>query len=237
VTVARADGPVVSAPQVVEYVKVPPSRPADRLLELAADTGAAAVLVGAGVGLRCVRALVRRATCSVWFIPDGAVPSARRILVPVDFTVRAADCLRVATVLARLSDAGECLALHVYFNASLVADAAQDRRLRAGMAERYAQFLGPIDLLNVPVRPLFRECAIAADAVNQTAADQDADLIVLATRGRTPVAALLDESLAEQTLRHCRVPLLVVKHFGARLGLLSLLRDPDFGRRNVLRCN
>jgi nucleotide-binding universal stress UspA family protein len=237
VAVDEADGLVLAAPRATEYVDVSAGGAADWLAELAADAGTAAVLVGEARGGRAVTALVRRAACSVWYIPDAAAPDPSRILVPVDFSVRAADALRVATTLARLGGAAECLALHVYFDASPFADAARDGRLRAGLAETYARFMVPIDPLDVRVTPLFRACPDVAAGIHRAAAEHAADLIVLASRGRSRVAALLHESTAEQALRDCRVPLLVVKHFGAQLGLLRVLRDPAFRRRNDLRFN
>jgi hypothetical protein len=48
---------------------------------------------------------------------------------------------------------------------------------------------------------------------------------------------LLDESIAERTLRDCRTPLLVVKHFGAQLGLLGVLRERAVARGNEPRFN
>jgi nucleotide-binding universal stress UspA family protein len=237
VVVDQGDGLVVAAPQAVEYVKVSSGRALDRLRALAADPETEAVLVGEAVGRRQLRALVRQAACSVWFVPDGAAPEVGRILVPVDFSVRAADCLRVATVLARLSAAAECLALHVYFDESVLPSPERDQALRAQVSAAYARFLEPIDTLKVRVTPLFQEAAGVARVINRTAAEQDADLVILASRGRTWAGALLHESVAEQTLRECRVPLLVVKHFGARLGLWRVLREPAFSRRHDLRFN
>jgi nucleotide-binding universal stress UspA family protein len=227
---------VLSAPQGVEYVDVSSAPTVDRLLAIANHPQTEAVLVGEAIGRRPLRALVRWAACSVWFVPDGAFPEVRRILVPVDFSLRAADCLRVATVLARLS-AAECLALHIAFSESVLPGPEQDRALWARAAEAYARFVDPIDTLNVRVTPLFREAADVARAINQAAAEQDADLIVLASRGRTWAGALLHESVAARALRQCRVPLLVVKHFGAQLGLLPLLRELVFAPRNSPRFN
>lgn len=237
VTVDEADDLVLSAPQATEYVDASVGPVVERLMACAADPGTAAVLVGEGLGRRAVRALVRRAASSVWFVPENAVSDVRRILVPTDFSVRAADSLRAATTLACLTGASECLALHVGFDASPFATAERDRRRYAELAERYARFMAPIDTLDVPVTPLFRECPPVAAATLRVAEEQSADLIVLASRGRTRAAALLFESVADQVLRDARVPVLVLKHFGAQLGLFRTLRDPALRRRNELYCN
>jgi nucleotide-binding universal stress UspA family protein len=230
-----ADRLVVTAPRSVECVHVSAARAAEQLLATAAEPATDALLVGEGVGWQQARDLVRRATCSVWFVPRGAATVFQRILVPVSFSVRAADCLRVATVLAKLNGKAVCLALHVYCDDSILADPVYDRVLRLQAAEAYSRFIRPIDTLGVPVTPILRDGVDVARAVNRTATEQAADLIVVGSRGRTRAGALLCASLAERVLGECPVPMLVVKHFGARRGALSILVDPDFGRRNDLR--
>ena len=92
----------------------------DRLLAHVAEKQVGLLLVGHRPGTPGCRALARRlamqAPCSVWMVPDGSPAALRRILVPFDFSAHAADAMRVATSMARLSDHPECLALHVYFN-------------------------------------------------------------------------------------------------------------------------
>jgi nucleotide-binding universal stress UspA family protein len=199
------------------------------VLRAAAEEEADVLLVGAGelgaTDRRLARALVRKATCSVWFVPPNVPPKIRRIVVPIDFTTRAADSLRVATAIASLSGAAECLTLHVYFNESLCPAAEHDALLRQGLAQRYGKFAAVIDNLGVKVLPLFREGARAARVINRTVGEEGADLIVMASRGRSWLGGLLRASLAGEVLQECCVPLLVVKHFGARLGWLNLLRE------------
>jgi nucleotide-binding universal stress UspA family protein len=205
----------------------------------AGDTDA--ILVGpgsTGPGDRRLGAcLVREAGCSVWLVPERAPTPPRRILIPVDFSVRAADSLRVATALARLSGTAECLALHVAFNDSLSASPESSARLRREIEGRYDRFLAGVDCLGVRVTPLFQEGANVARTILRTAEEQEADLIVMASRGRTRVGAIFLESVAEQTLHATPVPLLVVKHFGARLGAWRAFRDPAFRRKNDMRFN
>ena len=89
------------------------------LLRLADDDSVDAVLLrNRATSQRVLRRLIQRGPCSVWVLPAESRPALRRILVPIDFTARSADSLRVATTLAALSGAGACLALHVYFHDS-----------------------------------------------------------------------------------------------------------------------
>lgn len=188
----------------------------------------------AGRDLACD--LVRRARSSVWFVPRDAGPPPRRVLVPIDFSLPAADSLRVAALLARLSGAEECLALHVYFNDLYLAGAWGDRAVRRAAWQRFDAFLQPIDTLGVRVTPLFREAVDVSRAIVETAAAEQVNLIVLAAR--TSAAPWLRQvSVAEQTVRSSAAPVLTLKHFGARRGFLDLLRETFQDRTGGLRCN
>jgi nucleotide-binding universal stress UspA family protein len=204
----------------------------ERVRQAAAEEESDVVVVGEDRSLAA--RLVREAACSVWMVP-GRPPPLRRLLVPVDFSTRSADSLRVATALARLSGAAECLVLHVYFHDCLTPRPEEDQRIRDRLADAWAAFHGNIDCLGVKVTPLFREGASVARVIQRTAAEREADLVVMASRGRTAAGALLLESVAEQTLHAITIPLLVVKHFGARMGVLRVLQERSFWQKNDQR--
>lgn len=174
---------------------------------------------------RLARDLVRAAPCSVWFVPERGRPRPRRLLVPVDFTLRAADCLRVAVTLARISGAAECVALHVRFNDAVLTGRAGEREARREVWARFEDFMRPIDTLGVRVTPALRDTGDVAGAIRDAASQAGADLVVLASRGRTWAASLLQPSVAEQALGRCQVPVLVIKHFGATRGLPDVVAD------------
>src|SRR5262249_14911459 len=151
-----------------------------------------------------------------------------RILVPIDFSDHSADTLRVATSLARLTGHGECLVLHVYFNEAPATFEEYDQVLRGREDEAYRKFIAPIDCQGVWVTPRFEEGANVPHVINRVAAQRGCDLVVMATRGRSRSASILLGSVTEETITETRVPLLVVKHYGARLGLLQALLDRAF---------
>lgn len=207
----------------------------DRLLRFAAEQEDDVVFVSCDRGESSRRSLARRlamnAPCSVWMVPDDSPPQIRRILVPIDFSEHAADALQVATSLAKLLGHTECLALHVYFNEATVTYEEYDQVLRGQEAQAFQSFIAPLDCHGVHVKPLFVEAANVAGAILRVADEQAVDLIVLPCRGRSRSAAILLGSVAEATIIESRVPMLVVKHFGARLGLLQVLLDRRFQRR------
>lgn len=181
------------------------------------------------------RRLAMKAPSSVWMVPEGSPAALDRILVPIDFSEHTADSLRVAASMAALAGHGECLALHVYFNESVLSYEGDDPVVRGQEEQAYKQFIAPINCLGVQVTPLFEENADIGDAIARVAQRHGADLIVLATRGRSRSAAIMLGSIAEQMIVETRVPLLAVKHFGAQMGVLEVLLNRRFWQRGEVR--
>jgi sulfate permease, SulP family len=171
------------------------------------------------------RRLAMKAPCSVWMVPNRCQASLRRILVPIDFSRISADTLAAATALAEAAGLDECLALHVHFNDALVTFDEFDDMLAEDRHRAFGIFVAPIDLRGVWVKPLFVDSSHVAATIVRTAADQECDLIVMGTRGRSPSATVLLGSETEHCMMNTPVPLLAIKHFGARLSLLGALRD------------
>jgi nucleotide-binding universal stress UspA family protein len=206
----------------------------DCILETATEYRADLILLG-HASQRRRRSLARRlsasAPCSVWMAPEGSRPEIRKILIPVDFSRRSADTVAAACVLAEASGLDEALALHVHFNDAAVSFDEFDEMLAEDQDRAFALFVAPIDLRGVWVKPLFLEAPRVADAIIRAAGEYACDLIVMGTRGRSPSAAVLLGSETEQCIMTTGIPLLAVKHFGARLSLLGAMRDERVRRR------
>jgi nucleotide-binding universal stress UspA family protein len=164
-------------------------------------------------------------------VPDRSPASIQRILVPIDFSRKSADTLSAATALAEMAGLDECLALHVAFNSALVTFDEFDEILAEDRDRAWGLFVAPINLHGVWAKPIFIDCAQVAQTIIRTAVEQASDLIVMGTRGRSPSAAVLLGSETEQCLMTTPVPLLAIKHFGARLSLLQALRDERLRKR------
>jgi nucleotide-binding universal stress UspA family protein len=177
------------------------------------------------------RRLAMKAPCSVWMVPDGFPAAIGHILVPVDFSEPTADSLRVAVSMAKLAGRDEVLALHVYFNEARVTYEEYDQVIRGEEQQTFREFVGPLDPQGVKVTPLFEEGANVAHVINRVAERHGCDLVVMATRGRSRSAAILLGSVAEEAITETRVPLLVVKHYGAQLGVIRALLEKGFGRQ------
>jgi nucleotide-binding universal stress UspA family protein len=204
----------------------------DRLLSHAAENEVDLLLVGHRrehpMRYALARRLAMKAPCSVWLVPEGAPPVVSRILAPVDYSDDSADQLAVAASLARLVGAEEVLALHVTFDESRVDYEGRDAVLREEAEKAFRDFVAPVDTRGVTVTPVFEDSANVPHAIHRQAEAHAADLIVLATRGRSRSAAVLLGSVTEEAMVQTRRPLLVVKHFGARMGVLQALLDRRF---------
>jgi nucleotide-binding universal stress UspA family protein len=201
----------------------------DEVLRFAASIKAELIVAGASRSAGARRSFARRlamnAPCSVWAVPHDFPARISRVLVPIDFSVRAADALSVGTSIAASVGLEECEALHVSFNeASVTYDEYADL-IRENEEGAFAIFAARVDLHGVHVKPRFVEASHAAHAIARVAAETRADLIVMGTRGRSRSASVLLGSETDQMLRDTTVPLLAVKHFGARMRLLPALLE------------
>jgi len=206
----------------------------DSILAAATARSSDLILVGHSSGRRrrsLARRLAMRAPCSVWMVPDQSPDSLNRILVPIDFSRISADSVSAATALAEAAGRDECLALHVHFNEASVTFDEFDEILAEDRDRAFGLFVAPINLHGVWLKPLFVDSPQVAQTIVRTAVEQSCDLIVMGTRGRSPSAAVLLGSETEQCLMYSPVPVLAVKHFGARLSLLQALRDERVRKR------
>jgi SulP family sulfate permease len=217
--------------------RVVPGNRVDQLLETAVETGASLILVGHHSGLSGRRSLARRlamkAPCSLWLAPQGAPARLERVLAAVDFSHHSANALHAATALARAAGLDECLALHVYFDTTVTASDEYSDVVRGREEEAFAAFVAPLDLHGVGVTPLFEDSASVSHAISRAVVAHRADLVVMGTRGLSPSASVLLGSESEQTLMETRVPVLVVKESGSRLGLLQALLKRELEAENV----
>jgi nucleotide-binding universal stress UspA family protein len=176
------------------------------------------------------RRLAMKAPCSVWMVPEGSPPKLDQILVPVDFSDHAADAMRVCTSMAQLAGHGVCFGLHVYFNEARVTYSEYDQVLRGREHQAFESFIADVDCGHVCVKPLFEEGVNIPHVINHVANANNCDLVIMASRGRSPSAAVLLGSVTEETIIETRVPLLVVKHFGTQMGFLQALWARTLGR-------
>jgi nucleotide-binding universal stress UspA family protein len=137
---------------------------------------------------------------------------AKKIVFPTDFSSSSDAALRYATVLARDTGA-ELIIVHVHEPAA--AYAAGDVVVDAAEASHETL----TELLVAVVPPdrdvPHRHQLLYGDPIGQIvrlAEDEDADMIVMGTHGRTGLTRLVVGSVAEAVVRRAGCPVLIVKH-------------------------
>jgi nucleotide-binding universal stress UspA family protein len=219
-------------PGASDTCRVVSGSPVDKLLEFAAESRSDVLLLGHHRNRSGRRSLGRRlamkAPCSLWMVPEGSPVRMRRILAAVDFSIASAHALSFATLLASRLGASECLAVHVRPPTVLSGDSSVDQVVRTEDRKAFETFLSPLDLHAVKVRPQTEDSGSVTAAILRAAEADNADLVVMGTRGRSASTAVLLGSESEQMLIETTRPVLVTKQRGERIGLLQVLLDRDF---------
>lgn len=154
----------------------------------------------------------------------------RTILVPLDLSIFAEHALPLALTLARRTKAKLHLVLvHVPLLGSVedynIADAKVRQEERAyldGITSRLTA-VAQVDVSNVMLNPPI------ADAIDQHARDVRADLTVMTTHGRGPLARFWLGSIADRLLRRMPTPILLVRPHEAKINL-----EQDQSLRHIL---
>jgi SulP family sulfate permease len=204
----------------------------DSLLQYVLATHADLILLGHRKRRTGQRSLARRlamiGSCSVWMVPAESAPEVRRIMVPIDFSQPSADCLSQATAIAHTNHVPECLAVHVFFDESVIRYDEHEDIVRGEEEAVFARFVAAIDTHGVSVRPAFEESVNVAQAILRKTEQYRADLIVISTRGHSRAAAILLGSVTSQVMAESKIPVLVIKHFGDRMSIRESLLASRF---------
>jgi SulP family sulfate permease len=208
----------------------------DEVLALAADLKPDLLLLDENFTRDSHRSLARRlamkAPCSVWMLPENSPGTISKILVPVDFSDCSADALRTAAAVAVSQGLGEVTTVHVYFDDAVVSYEEHASVVLEEQQSQFTHFLSRLNLGDVEVKTIWKENPNIGETIARTAQEQQCDLIVMGTRGRSQSAAILLGSETEQALTDSTIPTLAVKHFGPHLGILEALLDRRFHRRH-----
>lgn len=213
----------------------------DELLAHLEETDAQLVLLGHRAIRSGERSLAKRLAmigpCSVWLVPEGSPRRIERILAPIDFSDHSADSLSHAAAIARLRDIDECYALHVFFDPSTVRYDEHIDEVRSREQAAFKDFLGGVNRFGVEITPLYEESTNVGRTIIRNVAKHEIDLLVMSTRGRSRAASILLGSATAQAMSETPVPILVVKHFGAKLSLFQALRDHKLWSEQSLKTN
>lgn len=213
----------------------------DQLIRLAVKHRADVILMGHRKLRSGRRSLARRlamiSPCSVWLVPEGSPAQIGNLLVPTDFSSHSADALSVATWLAQSRGLSECRAVHVYFDPSTIRYDEHVAEVLGQEEAAFRRFVASTDTHAVRVEPVFEESTHPAQAILRVAERLGTDLIVMNTRGRSRSAAVFLGSTTSDTMAATSIPLLAVKHFGARMSLFDALLNHRFWEESSPKTN
>ena len=144
--------------------------------------------------------------------------NAKKILVPTDFSNCSEEALEYATALARESG-GTLVIVH----AEETLAPFESNELYYGLLEtdyheiqKMLDEVKPTDPAVTFQRRLLRGNEVAATKIVNYAKEENVDLIVIGTHGRTGLKRFLLGSVAEAIVRHAPCPVLLVKQGSAK---------------------
>ncbi len=228
--------PYVAPRNVQIKIRVEQGDPLTQVLEISKQEQIDVVFLGRksaeeGSNLLAKR-LALKSLCSVWCVPEKAKAEIKRLFMPVDFSSFSKMAMDYALVFSQ-NIFIEIDLLHIYKpttgrhvlqkSAEQMADVMEE-----GARLQYFDFMQQYDHLQIPmVTPLFAhdETRRLSEKICYTmAVEQNADLIMLGSRGRTEAAATLMGSFAEQLLReNATIPILILKGKRKNLNMMSAI--------------
>lgn len=144
-------------------------------------------------------------------------PAFKKILVPTDFSDLSVEAVHTAQSLAEQYGAAIIL-MHVVDDAPVLAFHTMELTTElvlpdagASAEEHLAQFVRTHGIRNDSGLSLVVRRGNPYDEISRLATEQEVDLIVMATHGRTGLAHVLLGSVAEKVVQHCDVPVLTIK--------------------------
>jgi nucleotide-binding universal stress UspA family protein len=136
--------------------------------------------------------------------------ATKKVLVPIDFSEPSDTALLYGRKLAKAFGA-ELHVLHVMENQFLRASFKSTAAIETGMANQVSERLSLEDRTTLRAVSAVRISDDPSDEIIRYAEDEEIDLIVMGTHGRSGVARLLMGSVAEKVMRNARCAVLTVR--------------------------
>lgn len=163
--------------------------------------------------------IVRKAGCPVMVIRGRKYVGFKRIIVPIDFSDCSRKALEYAIATAKAHNS-KLTILHVYeesFIEPYVNAANSEEEAGEIMKEiefvneiKYDEFLKTVDLSGVEYEKLLKKGVPETDIV-EIAMEQQANLIVMGTHGRSGIKHILIGSTSEEVVRAVHCDIIIVK--------------------------
>lgn len=223
-------------PSCETAVEVHEGNPTDRLIKLAQKKDVDLLMLGRKQGLKGSGAIpmkvLRAAHRSVLLVPETLPKKMDKILVPVDFSEHSQRALRQALKVQENSDIPlEVVCQYVYdlpsgWHTTGKSEKEFSAIMRQHAEENYQKFIRKLPAEYQNIRCVFvqDDNHDPVQEIYDLAVQEQADLIVVGSKGKTAAAAALMGSVAERLAEHnVNIPLLIVKDKNENIGFLQAL--------------
>lgn len=142
----------------------------------------------------------------------------KTIIVPIDFSDYSEYALHAAAIMAKSHNA-HIIALHMLELSTVHAYGADTRndQIEKGLfyiklaEKKFDEFLNKDYLENISVTPIIRHFKVFSE-LGEVASENNADLIVMGSKGSSGLNGFFVGSNTEKVVRHSEVPVLVIKN-------------------------
>jgi nucleotide-binding universal stress UspA family protein len=161
----------------------------------------------------------------------------KKIIVPVDFSIHSENALQTAVFLAKQNDA-EVIVVHMLELSNAIISQSenssqQETIFYLKLAEKKInKFLQKDYLSGVKVTPIIKHFKIFSE-LDQLAKEENADLIVIGSKGTSGLKEIFIGSNAEKVIRYANVPVLVVKEKSINKKIEKIVFACDFTNDDV----
>lgn len=174
--------------------------------------------------------IINEAQCSVLLVPATAKLELSRVIIPLDFSGSALTALNAAINIKNKMGV-EVLLHHVYFVPTGYTHTGKSYEQMAEIMDKnkrreYEQFKRQHELDESQYEVIFEldDDQNPSDNIYEMAKDRDADMIIVASRGRTKLASILKGSTAVNLISYDRdIACLVVKNKSENMGFWEAL--------------
>lgn len=174
--------------------------------------------------------IINEAQCSVLLVPATAKLELSRVIIPLDFSSSSLTALNAAINIKKKMGV-EVLLHHVYFVPTGYTHTGKSYEQMAEIMDKnkrreYEQFKREHELDESLYEVIFEldDDQNPSDNIYEMAKERDADMIIVASRGRTKMASLLKGSTAVNLISYDRdIACLVVKNKSENMGFWQAL--------------
>jgi len=175
--------------------------------------------------------LINEAQCSVLLVPPTANLKLSRVIIPLDFSSTSVTAINAALDIKAKEPSIEVLLHHVYFVPTGYTHTGKSYDEMAEIMDKnrrreYEQFRREQSLDDSKYELIFEldEDQNPSDNIYEMAKERKADMIIVASRGRTKMASLLKGSTAVNLISYDReLACLVVKNKSENMGFFEAL--------------